>query len=258
MAYIDAGRTAALQGIDPEQAGPSELVPQRPSRRLRLSRQPKANKATVSSRGTRGWDGKFPRCSPGNALAGGLRRCTSIRSPKSTWIRNARGRVCLTGDAAPGAPRHARGMGTTLALVGSYVLAHEMQAAGLTITPRRSPRYRRLLAPYVRAVCQKLAIQRPEKPNASSSGRPRHAAQTSLFGCSASQPSASWSPGKSLAGGAFIQPAELLSCPAVAAGGRQRKRPAPSVASGGYPGDAGEFVVQRLSVFGYPPLMQRR
>jgi len=26
---------------------------------------------------------------------------------------------------------------------------------------------------------------------------------------------------------------------------------------GGYPGDAGEFVVQRFG-FGYPPLMQRR
>jgi 2-polyprenyl-6-methoxyphenol hydroxylase-like FAD-dependent oxidoreductase len=47
-------------------------------------------------------------------------------------------------------------MGTTLALVGSYLLAHEMQAAGDDYAAAFA-RYQRLIAPYV-ARCQKLAI----------------------------------------------------------------------------------------------------
>jgi 2-polyprenyl-6-methoxyphenol hydroxylase-like FAD-dependent oxidoreductase len=47
-------------------------------------------------------------------------------------------------------------MGTTLALVGSYVLAHEMQTAGEDYATAFT-RHQRLLAPYV-ARCQKLAI----------------------------------------------------------------------------------------------------
>jgi 2-polyprenyl-6-methoxyphenol hydroxylase-like FAD-dependent oxidoreductase len=67
----------------------------------------------------------------------------------------ARGRVCLTGDAAwCASPRS--GMGTTLALVGCYVLAHEMQTAGEDYATAFA-QYQRLLAPYV-ARCQKLAI----------------------------------------------------------------------------------------------------
>jgi 2-polyprenyl-6-methoxyphenol hydroxylase-like FAD-dependent oxidoreductase len=47
-------------------------------------------------------------------------------------------------------------MGTTLALVGCYVLAHEMHAAGDDFEAAFA-RYQRLLAPYV-ARCQKLAV----------------------------------------------------------------------------------------------------
>jgi 2-polyprenyl-6-methoxyphenol hydroxylase-like FAD-dependent oxidoreductase len=79
----------------------------------------------------------------------------------------ARGRVCLTGDAAwCASPRS--GMGTTLALVGSHVLAHEMHAAGDDYAAAFA-RYQRLLAPYV-AQCQKLAI-RALKTERFSSGR---------------------------------------------------------------------------------------
>lgn len=67
----------------------------------------------------------------------------------------ARGRVCLIGDAAwCASPRS--GMGTGLAVVGAYVLAHELQAAGGDHRAAFT-RYQQLLAPYV-ARCQKLAI----------------------------------------------------------------------------------------------------
>ncbi|MDR3662511.1 MAG: FAD-dependent monooxygenase [Mycobacterium sp.] len=67
----------------------------------------------------------------------------------------ARGRVCLIGDAAwCASPRS--GMGTGLAIVGAYVLAHELQAAGRDHGAAFT-RYQQLLSPYV-ARCQKLAI----------------------------------------------------------------------------------------------------
>jgi 2-polyprenyl-6-methoxyphenol hydroxylase-like FAD-dependent oxidoreductase len=60
----------------------------------------------------------------------------------------SRGRVCLIGDAAwCASPRS--GMGTSLAVVGAYVLAHELGAAFAN--------YQQLLVPYV-ARCQKVAI----------------------------------------------------------------------------------------------------
>jgi 2-polyprenyl-6-methoxyphenol hydroxylase-like FAD-dependent oxidoreductase len=67
----------------------------------------------------------------------------------------ARGRVCLTGDAAwCASPRS--GMGTTLAMVGAYLLAHELLTAGADYTAAFD-RYQQLMEPYV-ARCQKSAI----------------------------------------------------------------------------------------------------
>jgi 2-polyprenyl-6-methoxyphenol hydroxylase-like FAD-dependent oxidoreductase len=67
----------------------------------------------------------------------------------------SRGRVCLVGDAAwCASPRS--GMGTSLAVVGAYVLAHELGAACGDYAAAFA-RYQRLLVPYV-ARCQKLAI----------------------------------------------------------------------------------------------------
>jgi 2-polyprenyl-6-methoxyphenol hydroxylase-like FAD-dependent oxidoreductase len=67
----------------------------------------------------------------------------------------ARGRVCLTGDAAwCASPRS--GMGTTLAMVGAYLLAHELHTADADYTAAFD-RYQRLMEPYV-ARCQKSAI----------------------------------------------------------------------------------------------------
>ena len=73
----------------------------------------------------------------------------------------ARGRVCLVGDAAwCASPRS--GMGTSLAVVGAYVLAHELAA-----NPQPAvafDNYQRLLQPYV-ARCQKLAVDHLEITN---------------------------------------------------------------------------------------------
>jgi len=67
----------------------------------------------------------------------------------------ARGRVCLVGDAAwCASPRS--GMGTGLAVVGAYVLAHELRSAAADHDAAFA-RYQQLMAPYV-ARCQKLAI----------------------------------------------------------------------------------------------------
>ncbi len=65
------------------------------------------------------------------------------------------GRVCLLGDAAwCASPRS--GMGTSLAVVGAYVLAHELRA-GCADYAAAYARYQQLLMPYV-ARCQKLAV----------------------------------------------------------------------------------------------------
>lgn len=67
----------------------------------------------------------------------------------------SRGRVCLIGDAAwCASPRS--GMGTSLAVVGAYLLAHELRAARGD-HPVAFDRYQQLMVPYV-ARCQKLAV----------------------------------------------------------------------------------------------------
>jgi 2-polyprenyl-6-methoxyphenol hydroxylase-like FAD-dependent oxidoreductase len=67
----------------------------------------------------------------------------------------SRGRVCLIGDAAwCASPRS--GMGTSLAVVGAYVLAHELGSVCGDYAAAFA-RYQQLLVPYV-ARCQKVAI----------------------------------------------------------------------------------------------------
>ncbi len=87
----------------------------------------------------------------------------------------ASGRVCLIGDAAwCASPRS--GMGTSLAVIGAYVLAHELRAAGDDY-PAAFARYQQLLAPYV-ARCQKLAVDnlKMDKYSAGWIGRLRNVA----------------------------------------------------------------------------------
>jgi 2-polyprenyl-6-methoxyphenol hydroxylase-like FAD-dependent oxidoreductase len=79
--------------------------------------------------------------------------------------RYSRGRVCLLGDAAWCASPRA-GMGTSLAVVGAYVLAHELRAAPGDHAAALA-NYQRILQPYV-ARCQKLAVDSLERESASS------------------------------------------------------------------------------------------
>jgi 2-polyprenyl-6-methoxyphenol hydroxylase-like FAD-dependent oxidoreductase len=77
----------------------------------------------------------------------------------------SRGRVCLVGDAAwCASPRS--GMGTSLAVVGAYVLAHELGAA-CGDHAAAFAKYQQLLVPYV-ARCQKLAIDNLKRDDPSS------------------------------------------------------------------------------------------
>jgi 2-polyprenyl-6-methoxyphenol hydroxylase-like FAD-dependent oxidoreductase len=150
MAYIDAGRTAALQGIDPDKPARASLFLSDPHVAFDY-RDTEGNKRLFVERyAGMGWE--VP------TLLDGLADAPEVYFDSIAQVHldsYARGRVCLTGDAAwCASPRS--GMGTTLALVGSYVLAHEMQVAGNDYAAAFA-RYQRLLAPYV-ARCQKLAI----------------------------------------------------------------------------------------------------
>jgi 2-polyprenyl-6-methoxyphenol hydroxylase-like FAD-dependent oxidoreductase len=77
---------------------------------------------------------------------------------------HSRGRVCLVGDAAWCASTRS-GMGTSLAVVGAYVLAHELGAAARDHAAAFA-KYQQLLVPYV-ARCQKLAVDNLKQDNPS-------------------------------------------------------------------------------------------
>jgi 2-polyprenyl-6-methoxyphenol hydroxylase-like FAD-dependent oxidoreductase len=150
MAYIDAGRTAALQGIDPEQPARASFFLTDP--RLDFDyRDTEGNKRLFEQRyAGMGWE--VPR------LLEGLAEAPEVYFDSIAQVHldpYSRGRVCLIDDAAwCASPRS--GMGTTLAMVGAYVLGHEIQSAGEDYAAAFA-RYQRLLAPYA-ARCQKLAI----------------------------------------------------------------------------------------------------
>ena len=150
MAYIDAGRTAALQGIDPDKPARASLFLSDPHVSFDYRDTDGNKRLFVERYAGMGWE--VP------ALLDGLAEAPEVYFDSIAQVHldsYARGRVCLTGDAAwCASPRS--GMGTTLALVGSYVLAHEIHTAGDDYAAAFA-RYQRLLAPYV-ARCQKLAI----------------------------------------------------------------------------------------------------
>jgi len=150
MAYIDAGRTAALQAIDPDQPARASLFLNDPQVQFDY-RDTEANKRLFAQRfAGMGWE--VPHILDGLAAAPLVYFDSIAQVHLDSY---ARGRVCLTGDAAwCASPRS--GMGTTLAMVGAYVLAHELQAAAGDYASAFD-RYQRLMAPYV-ARCQKLAL----------------------------------------------------------------------------------------------------
>ena len=99
--------------------------PHRPAAWISTTATPKAT-SDCSRSDTPGWGGKFRTFSTDLAKAPEVYFDSIAQVHLDSY---ARGRVCLTGDAAwCASPRS--GMGTTLAMVGAYVLAHELQTAG--------------------------------------------------------------------------------------------------------------------------------
>jgi 2-polyprenyl-6-methoxyphenol hydroxylase-like FAD-dependent oxidoreductase len=150
MAYIDAGRTAALQGIDPDQPARASFFLSDP--RLEFDyRDTEGHKRLFARRyAEMGWE--VPHLLEGLAAAPEVYFDSIAQVHLDSY---ARGRICLTGDAAwCASPRS--GMGTTLAVVGAYVLAQELRRSGGDYAAAFE-RYQRLLEPYV-ARCQQSAI----------------------------------------------------------------------------------------------------
>ncbi len=150
MGYIDAGRTVALQGIDPDQQARASFFLSDPLLKFDY-RDTEGNKRLFAQRyAGMGWE--VPH------LLAGLAETPEVYFDSIAQVHldsYARGRVCLTGDAAwCASPRS--GMGTTLAMVGAYLLAHELHTAGADYTTAFD-RYQQLMEPYV-ARCQKSAI----------------------------------------------------------------------------------------------------
>lgn len=151
MAYIDSGRTAALQAIHPDQPARASLFLNDPEVDFDY-RDTEGNKRLFAQRyAGMGWE--VPHILEDLATAPVVYFDSIAQVHLDSY---ARGRVCLTGDAAwCASPRS--GMGTTLAMVGAYVLAHELNTAGGDYAAAFD-RYQRLMAPYV-ARCQALALQ---------------------------------------------------------------------------------------------------
>jgi len=160
MALRLPGRTVALHATDPNK-------PARPSFFLADPqlvfdyRDTEANKRLFAERfAGMGWE--IP------TLLNGLAKAPDVYFDSIAQVhlsRYSRGRVCLVGDAAwCASPRS--GMGTSLAVVGAYVLAHELRAA-CGDHAAAFAKYQQLLVPYV-ARCQKLAIDSLKLENSSS------------------------------------------------------------------------------------------
>jgi 2-polyprenyl-6-methoxyphenol hydroxylase-like FAD-dependent oxidoreductase len=149
VAHIDSGRTTALQGVDPDQPARASFYLTDPHLEFDY-RDTEGNKRLFAQRyAGLGWE--VPHLLAGLADAPELYFDSIAQVHLDPY---ARGRICLTGDAAwCASPRS--GMGTTLAMVGAYVLAHELQTAGGDY-PAAFDRYQRRMAPFV-ARCQKIA-----------------------------------------------------------------------------------------------------
>jgi 2-polyprenyl-6-methoxyphenol hydroxylase-like FAD-dependent oxidoreductase len=163
MAYARSGRTAVLQATDPDK--PARASFYLTDLELNLDyRDAEHNKRLFAERfAGMGWE--VPN------MLEGLGEASEVYFDSIAQVRlgsYSHGRVCLIGDAAWCASPRA-GMGTSLAVVGAYVLAHELRAAGGDHAAAFA-RYQQLLAPYV-ARCQKLAINSLKADNFSSGWR---------------------------------------------------------------------------------------
>jgi 2-polyprenyl-6-methoxyphenol hydroxylase-like FAD-dependent oxidoreductase len=163
MACAASGRTAVLQATDPDLPARASFYLTDPAVSFDY-RDTEHNKRLFAERFSgMGWEV--------TNLLEGLAEATEVYFDSIAQVHldsYSRGRVCLIGDAAwCASPRS--GMGTSLAVVGAYVLAHELRAAGGDHTAAFAT-YQRLLASYV-ARCQKLAAGSLKIDNFSSGWR---------------------------------------------------------------------------------------
>jgi 2-polyprenyl-6-methoxyphenol hydroxylase-like FAD-dependent oxidoreductase len=154
------GRMAVLQATDPDKPARASFYLTDPNLVFDY-RDTEVNKRLFAQRfAGMGWE--VP------ALLEGLAEAPEVYFDSIAQVHlssYSRGRVCLLGDAAwCASPRS--GMGTSLAVVGAYVLAHELSAARQDHAEAFA-KYQQLLVPYV-ARCQKLAIAALNRDNPSS------------------------------------------------------------------------------------------
>jgi 2-polyprenyl-6-methoxyphenol hydroxylase-like FAD-dependent oxidoreductase len=165
MACATSGRTAVLQATDPDKPARASFYLTDP--RLGFDyRDTECNKRLFAER-CAGMAWEVPNMLDGLAEAGEVYFDSIAQVHLDSY---SRGRICLIGDAAwCASPRS--GMGTSLAVVGAYVLAHELARSGRDHATAFA-NYQRLLAPFV-AKCQKIAIGALKTDNFSSGWRRR-------------------------------------------------------------------------------------
>jgi len=132
MAYIDAGRTAALQGIDPDKPARASLFLSDPHVAFDYRDTEGSKRLFVERYAGMGWE--VP------TLLDGLAEAPEVYFDSIAQVHldsYARGRVCLTGDAA-WAPRHARAW-VRLSRWSAPTCWLTKCKWRVTITPRRSP-----------------------------------------------------------------------------------------------------------------------
>ena len=165
MACALSNRTAVLQATDPDKPARASFYLTDPQLDFDY-RDTEHNKRLFAERfAGMGWEV--------TTLLDGLAEAPEVYFDSIAQVHlpsYARGRVSLIGDAAwCASPRS--GMGTSLAVVGAYVLAHELRAADGDYATAFAE-YQRLLAPFV-ARCQKLAVDALKADNFSSGWRAR-------------------------------------------------------------------------------------
>ena len=161
MACATSGRTAVLQATDPDKPARASFYLTDPQLAFDYRDTERNKRLFVERYAGMGWE--VPNMLDGLAEAKEVYFDSIAQVHLDSY---SRGRICLIGDAAwCASPRS--GMGTSLAVVGAYVLAQELGAAGGDHATAFA-KYQRLLAPFV-ARCQKLAIQ-TLKADAFSSG----------------------------------------------------------------------------------------
>ena len=165
MACADSGRIAGLQATDPDKPARAGFFLTDPELGFDY-RDTDGNKRLFAQRfAGMGWE--VPNLLEGLAEASEVYFDSIAQVHLDSYSRE---RVCLIGDAAwCASPRS--GMGTSLAVVGAYVLAHELRASGADHAAAFA-KYQRLLAPYV-ARSQKLAIDTLKTDRFSSGWRAR-------------------------------------------------------------------------------------